>query len=388
MKRIVEFTKYRFIALAISGLLILGGIAATVAQGGFNLGIDFEAGLDQRVRIDQAAGAADAPRVRAVLSEVEPEGLQVQSVGPADEQQFSIRVRDRGEIEDFSEVMAARVIGLLEAEFGDGSVEELERSYVGARFSEDLAGQAGFVIVFAVVLILAYIWLRFQLGYAISSITALVHDVAFMLVFIGTLQMEIQIATVAAVLTIIGYSLNDTIVIFDRIRENLTLMRDAGYEEVINTSISQSMSRTLITSLTTLLAVTAIFIFATGAIQDFALNLMVGVVVGTYSSVFVASPALLSWKKRSDARRAAKEGYSRVRRSEPARQVEGAAGAASAAVGGNNSSDGEDAVVPSGAGGATKAEIDAVKREISRKKQPAGAGSRKQQPRSKRKKKK
>jgi len=380
MKRIFEFTKYRFIALGISAVLILGGIAATVTQGGFNLGIDFQAGLDQRVEISGAADEADVAGVRAALSEVEQEGLQVQSVGPADEQQFSVRVRDRGEIENFPDVMAGRVIGLLEAEFGVGTVEELERSYVGARFTEDLAGQAGFVVFFAVVLILAYIWLRFQLGYALSAISALVHDVTFMLVFIGSLQIEVQTATIAAVLTIIGYSLNDTIVIFDRVRENTTLMRDASYEQIINSSISQSMSRTVITSVTTLLAVTAIFIFATGAIQDFALNLMVGVVVGTYSSVFVASPALLGWKRRADARRAAKEG--RARRGEGSRQVvERAKPALEGASGGGNSS-GEAA----SASGAARADVDAVKREISQKKQPAAAG--KQQPRSKRKKKK
>ena len=383
MKRIFEFTKYRFLALAISGLLIFGGVAATVVQGGFNLGIDFQAGLEQRLQIDPAARTVDAGTVRSALAEIEAEGLQVQSVGAADEQQFTVRVRDRGEIENFSEVMSARVIGLLESEFGEGRVQELERAYVGARFSEDLVGQAGFVIIFAVLLILAYIWLRFEFGYAISAISALVHDVAFILAFIGTLQLEIQTATVAAVLTIIGYSLNDTIVIFDRVRENISLMRDASYEKVINTSISQSMSRTVITSLTTLLAVTAIYIFATGAIQDFALNLMVGVVAGTYSSVFVATPALLGWKRRADARRAAKEGRAPVRRGELPRPSEEMIAEAAGGDGGNNSSA---ARRPKVASGATQAEIDAVKREISQRKQTASSG--KQQSRSKRKRKK
>ncbi len=383
MKRIYEFTKYRLIALAISGVLILGGVAATVAQGGFDLGIDFQAGLEQRLQIDPETVDAEAGGVRAALAEIEPEGLQVQSIGPAGEQQFSVRVRDRGEIEDFSEVMAGRVIDLLETEFGEGTVEELERSYVGGRFTEDLAGQAGFVILGALILILIYIWVRFQLGYALSAIAALAHDVAFMLVFIGALQIEIQVATIAAVLTIIGYSLNDTIVIFDRIRENTALMRDASYEQIINTSISQSMSRTLITSLTTLLAVSAIFIFATGAIQDFALNLMVGVVVGTYSSVFVASPTVLAWKRRADARKAAREGYPRPQRGEVARPAEVAPAAAGD---GGNSRTPQQGRGTAGAAAAVRADVDAVKREISQRKQPAGAG--KQQPRSKRKKKK
>ncbi len=385
MKRIYEFTKYRFIALAISGVLILGGVAATVAQGGFDLGIDFQAGLEQRLQIDPETVDTETAGVRAALAEIEPEGLQVQSIGPAGEQQFSVRVRDRGEIENFSEVMAGRVIGLLETEFGEGTVEELERSYVGGRFTEDLAGQAGVVILGALILILIYIWVRFELGYALSAISALAHDVAFMLVFIGALQIEIQVATIAAVLTIIGYSLNDTIVIFDRIRENTGLMRDASYERIINTSISQSMSRTLITSLTTLLAVSAIFIFATGAIQDFALNLMVGVVVGTYSSIFVASPTLLTLKRRADARKAVREGYGRPQRAEVARPTEVATAAAGAGDGGNSHTP-QQGRGAAGAAAAARADVDAVKREISQRKQPAGAG--KQQPRSKRKKKK
>ena len=152
-----------------------------------------------------------------------------------------------------------------------------------------------YLTAFALLLILAYVWFRFKLAFAVSAIIALVHDVAIMLGFIGTFQMEVSTATIAAVLTIIGYSLNDTIVIFDRVRENIGILREESFENIINASITQSLSRTLITSLTTLLAVLAIFIFGTGAIKDFALNLIVGIFVGTYSSMFVASPILLSW---------------------------------------------------------------------------------------------
>jgi preprotein translocase subunit SecF len=129
----------------------------------------------------------------------------------------------------------------------------------------------------------------------VSAISALVHDVAVMIGVIGTFQIEVNTATIAAVLTIIGYSLNDTIVIFDRIRENQNLLREKDFERVVNISITQSLGRTLITSLTTLLAVVAIYIFGTGVIKIFALNLIIGVVVGTYSSIFIASPILLKW---------------------------------------------------------------------------------------------
>ena len=125
-----------------------------------------------------------------------------------------------------------------------------------------------------------------------------------MLVFIGAFQVEVSTATIAAILTIIGYSLNDTIVVFDRVRENEKIMRESGFETIINSSITQSLSRTLITSLTTLLAVVAIYVFATGTVQLFALNLVVGVIVGTYSSVFIASPVLLGWRRAARRRQA------------------------------------------------------------------------------------
>jgi preprotein translocase subunit SecF len=192
---------------------------------------------------------------------------------------------------------------MLGAEFGENAIIQKQTDYVGPRFSQLLGQQVVYLTFFALLLILAYIWFRFRLAFAVSAIIALVHDVVIMLGFIGTFQIEVSTATIAAVLTIIGYSLNDTIVIFDRVRENVGLLRDSDFETIINTSISQSLSRTLLTSLTTLLGVTAIFIFGSGAIKDFALNLMVGIGIGTYSSMFVASPILLGWTNTQEQRR-------------------------------------------------------------------------------------
>ncbi|MFW6209069.1 MAG: protein translocase subunit SecF, partial [Spirochaetota bacterium] len=183
-----------------------------------------------------------------------------------------------------------------------------QSEYVGPRFSKTLAEQSFSLTLLALVLILIYIWFRFQFGYAISAIVALTHDVLVMLGFIGATQMEVSTTTIAAVLTIIGYSLNDTIVIFDRIRENEGLLQGRDIEDIINTSISQSLSRTLITSLTTLLAVVALYLFGTGAIKDFALNLIVGIIVGTYSSIFVASPMLLGWRRSREKKKRVKRG--------------------------------------------------------------------------------
>ena len=172
-----------------------------------------------------------------------------------------------------------------------------QTDFVGPSFSRVLGEQAVWLVTVAFALIFVYILFRFRAAFAVGALLALIHDIAIMLGVLGTLQLEISTATIAAVLTIVGYSLNDTIVIFDRIRENDTLMRDANFELVINTSITQSLSRTLITSLTTLLAVVAIYIFSTSSIKTFALSLMIGVVVGTYSSMFVAAPTVLLWRQ-------------------------------------------------------------------------------------------
>ena len=304
MKRVFDFMKTRTVMFVVSAVVIVGGIVGTVVQGGFNLGIDFQPGLNLTVEVD-ARDNIDIEEIRSALSDYQ--GAQIQRLGDAAENRFVIRVRDDGSTDDFAVTISRAVLDDLRSEFDGTTVTELENAYVGPRFSRDLTQQALFLTVFALVLILAYLWFRFRFGYAVASISALVHDVLVILGVIGTLQLEVSIATIAAVLTIIGYSLNDTIVIFDRIRENETLLRDNPFRSIVNISITQSLSRTIITSLTTLLAVLAIFIFSTGQIQLFALKLMVGVVVGTYSSVFVASPVLMAWSASETTRRKRKD---------------------------------------------------------------------------------
>ncbi|MDZ7794373.1 MAG: protein translocase subunit SecF [Spirochaetia bacterium] len=400
MTKMIRFTKLRYYMIAVSVVVIIAGIAATAGQGGFNLGIDFQAGLNQRVQVapvgftvsytgeDDATlnvqgetmvvevrgeegvdtyelpfsqhetlrnltGALDGlenistdltadqtldsslivtglryPQelgespVKVNLRNDDPDNYlqieqirnalgsldnpQVQVVGTAFHQEYLVRVEDpTGDKKDQLETDIRR---LLEESFGDGSVVIKSSEYVGPRFSQTLAQQSFSLTLMALVLILIYIWFRFQFGYAISAIVALTHDVVVMLGFIGATQLEVSTTTIAAVLTIIGYSLNDTIVIFDRIRENEGLLQGRDIEDIINTSITQSLSRTLITSLTTLLAVTALYTFGTGAIKDFALNLIVGIIVGTYSSVFVASPMLLGWRRSREKRQRLKRG--------------------------------------------------------------------------------
>ncbi len=291
MKKTIQFTKHRFVMIALSLVLLAGGLAGTLVQGGFNLGIDFQAGLSLQVELD--GSGIETGEVRDALSTFD--GVQVQELGDPGLNRFSVRLQDDGTVDNFSNVKRAEISDALGAAFT--GVEILGEDYVEPRFAADLALNAILLVSGAIALILVYLWIRFRIAYAVSSIAALVHDIAFMILFIGTFQIEVSSATIAAVLTIMGYSLNDTIVIFDRIRENEKLLSESSFIQVINVSITQSLSRTIITSLTTLLAVTAIFVFTTGQIQAFALNMIVGVLVGTYSSIFIASPTLIALTK-------------------------------------------------------------------------------------------
>jgi preprotein translocase subunit SecF len=243
-------------------------------------------------------------------------------------------------------------------------------------------------------LILLYIWFRFRLGYALAAIAAIAHDMTFMLGFIGTFQLEVSTATIAALLTVVGYSLNDTIVVFDRIRENETILRESSFENVINTSITQSLSRTVITSVTTLLAVTAIYVFATGTIEAFALKLIVGIIIGTYSSIFIASPILLGWRRTARRRQRQKEleKYGRTSVSAKGERVPragveagGAAAAQSTAEVGAAASGSAKQPAAAGSSSANTPDPEQVKRQLGKKKQGTAG---KNVPRSKRKKKK
>ncbi|MDC7234824.1 MAG: protein translocase subunit SecF [Spirochaetales bacterium] len=288
MEKVINFTKSRFIFLTVSVVLIIAFWAGTFAQGGFNFGIDFRAGLSQRVSLSSEASIAE---VKDALDGIA--ALQVQTVGGSDSNDYMIRVGVDESVKDFQDVTERLIKERLTDAFGSVTVQSTE--FVGARFASNLSSQTVFLTLVAMALILIYIWFRFKLNYAVSAIVAIIHDVLFLMGFIGVMQLEFSTATIAAVLTIIGYSLNDTIVIFDRIRENTRLVKDKTFKDVINISVTQSLSRTLITSATTLVAVLFIFVIGTGTIQTFALSLIVGVLVGTYSSIYIASTVLLGW---------------------------------------------------------------------------------------------
>ncbi len=319
--------------------------------------------------------------MRSVLSDLGRFSLQV--VGAVANQEFILKVSvpERADREFLQEI-DSRIADLLGGEYGSEKVIIKKADFVDPVFSADLVTGAMWSLIVAFVLILAYITIRFKFVFAVGAILALVHDVSVMVGVIAVFQLEVTSATIAAFLTIIGYSLNDTIVVFDRVRENTALMLETGRGEIIDVSISQSLSRTTITSLTTLLAVVAIYVFGTGAIKDFAFNLIIGVVVGTYSSIFIASPFVLGVQNVLDRRRRAgdrKRQERDVKTTTPGRSVSTAAARAAAASkspGAVKPAPGTPAPAGSavGAGGAPPSEQGGARAVASGGQAPAAAG--------------
>ncbi len=220
------------------------------------------------------------------------DSAQVQVVGDSFRQVFQIRLaNEEGAAED---VLSASVAEALRDKFGSDSVVVLQSDFVGPKYSSTLVSGSILIVVVAVALILLYIWFRFKLAYALAAIINLVHDICVLIGFITLFQLEVSSTTIAALLTIIGYSLNNVIVIFDRIRENRQILKDVPMLRLIDISVSQSISRTLFSSLTTILAIFPLAIFASGSIQLFAIEMVFGIVVGAYSCNFLA-PSLLYW---------------------------------------------------------------------------------------------
>ena len=217
---------------------------------------------------------------------------QVQVVGDDYRQVFQLRLANDDNLPE--EEISALVSNALKAAYGDDAIVVLQSDFVGPKYSSTLVSGSILIVVVAIALILLYIWFRFKLAYALAAILTLMHDTFLLIGFIALLRLEVSSTTIAALLTIIGYSLNNVIVIFDRIRENRPMLKELSMMQLIDTSVSQSLSRTIFSSLTTALAILPLAIFASGAIQLFAINMVFGIVVGAYSCNFLA-PSLLLW---------------------------------------------------------------------------------------------
>lgn len=289
----MDFIGKRKLAYLFSAFIILIGIGSIIIRGGLNLGVDFAGGVLAHIEFNQAVNIED---IRKAF-EGKDIGQVVQGIGLPGENQF--RIRSRVIAEDNIKTVKMIKSSLEEYFNKDGlEVKFLSSEVVGPTIGKELSLSAIKLFTIALILIIIYIAWRFEFRFAIAAIIALLHDV---LITIGVFSIsgnEITIAFVAAALTIVGYSLNDTIVVFDRIRENFKKLRNEEYSTIFNVSINETLSRTLITSLTTLFTVLSLFIFGGPVIRDFSFALLIGVLIGTYSSIFIASPILVDWHNR------------------------------------------------------------------------------------------
>jgi len=394
--KIIRFSKFFIPAAVISIILVIVGISGFVLNRGFNLGIDFQAGLLQEIQLANPAfritydgtgnasaalsstgiaivitgvgveevsrtfafasyptkgdivrglreidgiyvaeaalasiqstwliqSAQGSPQLEAerpfvvhylppgaspvmiemVRSSLMPLGtVAVQNLGAPEERRFMIRM-EADEIDSVGGVPSERIIASLENTFGAGTVVVNRSDFVGARFSRDLTDQAAILLTLTLLLMLVYMTFRFKLQYAVSAIIGIVYDGIIIVAFVALTRMEFNTITIAAILTILGYSTNNTIVVFDRIRENIRIYPDDSFIDVLDRSLTGTLGRTIITTFTTMLAVLSLFIFATGAMQDFALALMVGMASGVYTTTFIASGFVYFWETRKTAK--------------------------------------------------------------------------------------
>jgi preprotein translocase subunit SecF len=256
---------------------------------GFNLGLDFTGGTLIEVEYEQPVELAD---VRAALTEGGFSGATVQHFGTLRDVMIRLAPQaDEGEA--VSAELSDRVYQVLGAA-AESAVELRRVEFVGPQVGEELREDGGLAVLFSLIGILIYVALRFEWRFAVGAVIAIIHDVFFTVGVFSIFQIEFDLPVLAAVLAVIGYSLNDTIVIFDRVRENFRKVRKGTVIEIINQSINQTLSRTFITSGTTLLVLLALFLFGGKAISGFSLALIVGVIVGTYSTIYVATAAVVA----------------------------------------------------------------------------------------------
>ncbi|MCG7871668.1 MAG: protein translocase subunit SecF [Candidatus Thiodiazotropha lotti] len=274
----------RKLAIYFSSVLLLIALGAIIARG-LNLGIDFTGGTLVEVKYPEAIELAV---VREALNQNGFSEAVVQHFGTP--QEVLVRLAPQEGME--SAELSDRAFRAMQGITSDAELRRVE--FVGPQVGEELTEQGGLAMLYALIGILIYVGLRFEYRFAVGSVIALVHDVLITVGFFALFHVEFDLPVLAAVLAVIGYSLNDTIVVFDRIRENFRKMRKGETVEIINTSVNQTLSRTLITSGTTLLVLVALFLFGGEIIHGFALALIVGVVVGTYSSIYVASSSVIS----------------------------------------------------------------------------------------------
>jgi len=312
-----------------TALSLVDGVRAEPAQGAealpselliplsFPVDITGQGAALNRILAEGEAPFAAIATVRQSLAELGDFSLQ--TVGRPGNQAYVVKlaaVREEGSAQYLARV--DRIItDSLSQRFPGSDVLLRQTSFVDAAFSAELVRAAFWSVLVALILIMVYATFRFKFVYAAAAVLATIHDPMLMVAFVGAVGIEFSATTVAAILTIIGYSVNDTIVVFDRVRENFGLMPQADRSLVIDSSVTQTLARTIITNLTAQIAVLTIFLIGTGTIRDFAIVMTVGMVVGTYSSIYIAAPVVLGWQEFVEKRRKAREARQRGHQAQP-----------------------------------------------------------------------
>jgi preprotein translocase SecF subunit len=289
-----NFLRIRRVAMSISAAVILIGLLSMVLRGGPNWSIDFTGGISMRIRFEKPASEGE---VRSTMSRIGLGDAEIKSISELGSVPDILIQFKKSAVEGDA---PEKIQAALREAFPNNRFEVRQVENIGPKIGSELRGKAIIASILALAGILIYVTARFEFLFSLAGIIALFHDVLVVVGIFAILNKEISLTIVAALLTIIGYSINDTIVIFDRIRENLKKMRTKGLEEIINVSINQTLSRTIVTNLTVFLVLWVLFFLGGSVIRDFALALLIGSFAGTYSTVYIASPILVEWNARAE----------------------------------------------------------------------------------------
>lgn len=287
----IPFMGVRRGAMALSSLLVVGSILAFLFFG-LNLGIDFRGGT--LIEIKTLEGPADIGEIRQTLGQLNLGDVEVQEFGAPDD--VLIRIEEQEGGERAQQAVVDKVKTVIPEEL----VEYRRVEVVGPRVSGELAQAGTIAVLVALAAVLIYIWIRFEWHFATGAIIATVHDVIITIGMFSILQLEFGLSSIAAILTIVGYSLNDTVVVYDRVRENLRKYKKKPLQDLLDLSVNNTLSRTILTSVTTLLALFSLFIFGGEVIRSFTFAMIWGVFIGTYSSIFIAAPILIMLNLRAE----------------------------------------------------------------------------------------
>jgi len=285
------FLKYRFYAFAFSGVIILASVLSLVLKGGPKYGIDFAGGVLMQVKFSEEMKTAE---FREALMGLDVGQVVVQQFGEKKDNEFLVRVEKTDT--DLS-ALEQKIGQDLKERFGKEGFQIERTEIVGPKVGADLRRKGFLALLYSLLGILAYVAWRFEFRFGLGAVAALIHDAVVVVGVFSILNKEIDLGIIAAVLTIIGYSVNDTIVVFDRVRENMRKIRKQDLEALLDGSVSETLGRTLITSGTVLIATVSLFFLGGPVIHDFAFALTIGVLVGCYSTIYISSPVVLYWER-------------------------------------------------------------------------------------------